>query len=417
MPGVSGNCVLRSGRVTLQEVVELLSGNRKKMLTEFCQEAVRTGSLSGREGEMASLLSAKMAAMKFGTVESDRYGNVVGRIVLGRGGKRLLLEGHMDHVDVVDPSKWSHDPYGAEIADGKMYGRATSDMKGNLCAMLMAAAFVAEDKGDSLDGEILVAGSVHEECFEGVASEEIGKNWKPDMVIIGEASNLTLKRGQRGRAEVSVETYGRSAHSSNPSVGVNAVKKMARFVSAVEEHFRPARHPVLGEGILEVTDVISSPYPGASVLPELCRATFDRRLLAGEDEDAVLRPLQRIFDLLAAEDGTFKARAVLAEGHEKCYTGADISARRFAPGWLMEDSHPFVVKALEGLVSVGQSPTLSHYFFCTNGSYYAGRAGIPTIGYGGSLETLAHVVDEYIELEQLYAACEGYYGIIGSVLS
>jgi acetylornithine deacetylase/succinyl-diaminopimelate desuccinylase-like protein len=252
-----------------------------------------------------------------------------------------------------------------------------------------------------------------------VASEEIGKNWNPDMVVIGEASNLTVKRGQKGRAEIVVETLGKSAHSSNPAAGVNAVKKMSRFLVALEKEFVPPVHPVLGEGILEVTDIVSSPYPGASVIPERCRATFDRRLLigAGESETGVIAPLLRVFDSLAAEDPDFQARATLAEGREKCYTGADIAAKRFAPGWILDDAHPLVQKVFSGLSSVGQNPTLSHYIFCTNGSWYAGKAGIPTIGYGGSFESLAHVVDEYIELEQLYKACEGYYGIIGAVFA
>ncbi|MDR2137487.1 MAG: M20/M25/M40 family metallo-hydrolase, partial [Synergistaceae bacterium] len=252
----------------------MLAEARQKELVEFCRAAVRLKSLSGQEGPMAELLSGTMKRLKYDGVETDRYGNVVGRIVLGNGGKRLLLEGHMDHVDVVDPSMWRHDPYGAEVEDGKIYGRATSDMKGNLCAMVLAAAFVAEDEKSSLDGELLVAGSVHEECFEGVASEEIGEKWAPEMVVIGEASHLSVKRGQRGRAEVVVETLGRSAHSSNPSAGVNAVRQMVKVLSTVEGNFRPPRHPVLGEGILEVTDVVSSPYPGASVIPDRCRATF-----------------------------------------------------------------------------------------------------------------------------------------------
>jgi putative selenium metabolism hydrolase len=399
------------------EADALLSEFRKEMLLKLCRDAIRTKSLSGQEENMASLLSDTMKKTRFEKIESDRFGNVVGRIVLGKGGKKLLMEGHMDHVDVSDPSKWTHDPYGAEIVDGKMYGRGTSDMKGNLCAMLLAAAFAAEDKKDALNGEILVAGAVHEECFEGVASEEIGENWKPDAVIIGEASNLTVKRGQKGRAEILVETLGKSAHSSNPAAGVNAVKKMARFLTELEKEFVPPTHPVLGEGILEVTDILSSPYPGASVIPDLCKATFDRRLLVSEDEETILLPLRRVFERLAAEDPDFRARAALAEGHEKCYTGADIAARRFAPGWVLDEKHPFLKQVLSGLASAGQKPELAHYIFCTNGSYYAGKAGIPTIGYGGSLESLAHVVDEYIELEQLYKACEGYYGIIGAVLA
>lgn len=395
----------------------MLSEVRKKSLLEFCREMIRTPSLSGQEKAVAALLAETMNKLEFDSVDVDRYGNVVGKIVLGKGGQRLLLEGHMDHVDIGDPTRWRFAPYGAEVTGGKLYGRGTSDMKGNLCAMLMGAVFAAEDNAGALNGEILVAGSVHEECFEGVASEEIGKNWKPDMVVIGEASNLTLKRGQRGRAEVIVETKGKPAHSSNPSVGINAVKKMARFITDLEESFAPVAHPILGEGIIEVTDILSSPYPGASVVPELCRVTFDRRLLPGENESSVLAALLALFELIKAEDTDFNATAAIAVATEKCYTGETISAKRFAPGWILEEENPFIHKVRSGLASVGQNVLLSHYSFCTNGSYYAGKASIPTVGYGGSLETLAHTTDEYIELEQLYKACEGYYGIINGVFA
>jgi acetylornithine deacetylase/succinyl-diaminopimelate desuccinylase-like protein len=215
---------------------------------------------------------------------------------------------------------------------------------------------------------------------------------------------------------VVLETFGKNAHSSNPSVGINAVKKMMKAILAIEEGFKPKRHPVLGEGILEVTDVISSPYPGASVVPDCCRATFDRRLLEGEDKDGVLDQVRELIGRVGQSDGEFKAQVSLAIGKERCYTGETIKAERFAPGWIFPEGHPFVQSALEGLRSVGQNPEVQHYYFCTNGSYYAGKAGIPTVGFGGSLETLAHVDDEYIEIDHLGKACEGYYGIIRSTL-
>lgn len=61
-----------------------------------------------------------------------------------------------------------------------------------------------------------MAGVVHEECFEGVAAREISNYVNPDIVIIGEASQLNLKIGQRGRGEIVVETFGKPAHSANP---------------------------------------------------------------------------------------------------------------------------------------------------------------------------------------------------------
>lgn len=393
-----------------------LSEARKHQLLEDCRELVRRPALSGKEKSRAEFIESSMKALGYDEVSVDALGNVIGRIRLGKGGVRILLEGHIDQVDVTDPSKWTHDPFGAEIENGRLYGRATTDMIGNVAAMIHAAAHVKQDFGDLLDGEIVVAGSVHEECFEGVACEHIGTAVKPDCVVIGEPSNLTLKRGQRGRGEVVVETYGKSAHSSDPSVGLNAVKKMAKLLLAIEEKFVPKTHPVLGKGILEVTDIISTPYPGASVIPDRCTATFDRRLLVGETKEVVLAQVQEILDEEMAKDPELKASVRLAVGEDRCYTGAPIKAERFAPAWLFEEDHPVVQSALAGLRSVGQDPVVSHYYFCTNGSYYAGKAGIPTIGYGGSLETLAHVVDEYIELDQLNLACEGYAGIIRSIL-
>lgn len=394
-----------------------LSQERKEQLLENCRGMIRLPALSGQEGKKAEFIESVMKALGYDEVVVDAMGNVTGRIQLGKGGVRILLEGHMDHVDIPDLSKWTHDPYGAEVSDGRLWGRATTDMTGNLAAMIHAASHVKKDFGDLLDGEILVAGVVHEECFEGVASELVGEAFKPDCVVIGEPSNLTLKRGQRGRAEVVVETHGRSAHSSDPSVGLNAVKKMAKLLLAIEEKFVPRTHPVLGKGILEVTDIISNPYPGASVIPERCTATFDRRLLVGETKEVVLAQVQEILDAEMAKDPEMKASVGLAMGEDRCYTGAPIRAERFAPAWLFDENHPIVQAAMTGLVSAGQDPVLSHYYFCTNGSYYAGKAGIPTIGYGGSLETLAHVVDEYIELDQLNLACEGYAGIIRAILA
>lgn len=387
----------------------------KDSLIELCRGMIRIPSLSGQEGVMADYVERSMKDLGFDSVERDRYGNVSGRITLGQGGRRILLEGHMDHVDVADPAKWTRDPFGAQIEDGRIYGRAATDMKGNLAAAIMAASLI-KGKSQGLNGEIIVAGSVFEEYFEGVAAEELGKRWKPDCVVIGEPSSLTLKRGQRGRGEIVLESRGKPAHSSNPEVGLNAVKALLPLLSRVEEEFTPEVHPVLGKGILELTDIISTPYPGASVVPEGCRVTYDRRLLVGETEEGVLAPLEEMIARERSLNPGLEAAVRFAEAEETCYTGEKIAAKRFAPGWLFPEDHWFVAAALRGVESAGIVPEVSHYAFCTNGSYYAGKAGIPTVGFGGSLESLAHVIDEYIEIDQLVRACQGYGGIISSVL-
>jgi acetylornithine deacetylase/succinyl-diaminopimelate desuccinylase-like protein len=112
-----------------------------------------------------------------------------------------------------------------------------------------------------------------------------------------------------------------------------------------------------------------------------------------------------------------EARVGFASGVEKCYTGAEISGERFFPGWLFGTEDEFVRAALAGLKGAGLNSELTQYSFCTNGSHYAGEAGIRTIGFGPSRENLAHTIDEYIEVGQLVKAVEGYYGILLAVLA
>lgn len=184
------------------------------------------------------------------------------------------------------------------------------------------------------------------------------------------------------------------------------MKTMMSLLTSVEKEFIPHWHPLLGEGILKVTDIISSPYPGASVIPDRCRVTFGRRLLVNGTKEGVLKQIKLIIRGVTAFEPRLKAEVFLAVDSAKCYTGEVIKAERFAPGWV-SGGHPFVQKALPCPGSAGLSQGVSHYSFCTNGSYNAGEAGVPTVGFGHSLGEFAHVVEGYIEIDQLVAACRG----------
>lgn len=392
----------------------MLSEARKIKLTEVCQELIRNKSYSGEEKNVAEAIKTVFEELGYDDYFIDEYGNIIGHIKGSEEGKKILFDGHIDTVPVPDESKWTHNPYGGEIVDGKIYGRGTSDMKGQLSAMIVAAACFSEDIKKDFKGDIYVAGVVHEEIFEGIASRKISEAVNPDYVVIGESSELNLKIGQRGRAEIVIETFGKPAHSANPEKGINAVYKMSKIIEKIQELETPV-HPVLGKGILVLTDIKSSPYPGASVVPDYCKATFDRRLLVGETKESVLAPIKAFVEELMKEDSELKAEVSYAKATENCYTGSTISGERFFPGWLYEEKDEFVQIAYEGLKSAGLDPEITQYSFCTNGSHYAGEKGIKTIGFGPSKENLAHTIDEYIELEQLFIGAEGYYGILNSL--
>lgn len=389
----------------------MLNQERKQQVIDLCRGLIQKQSYSGHEDGVAQVLRENMQRMGFDSVTTDQYGNLIGCIKGKRPGKKILFDGHMDTVPVTNPAEWPFPPYAAEIHGGRIYGRGTSDMKGALAAMTCAAANFAEDCGRDFAGELYVAGVVHEECFEGVAARAISAAVHPDYVVIGEASQLNLKIGQRGRAEIVVETFGKPCHSANPEKGINAVYKMCRVIEAIRT-LAPPHHPVLGPGILELTDVKSSPYPGASVVPEYCRATYDRRLLVGETKESVLAPIEALLDQMMTEDPQLKAKVSYAVGQETCYTGSKISGERFFLGWLYDENEPFVQAAYAQLKNMGYTPSITQYNFCTNGSHYAGEAGIPTLGLGPSQENLAHTMGEYIEIDQLTKVADCYYGLL-----
>ena len=144
-----------------------LSTQDELNLTAFLKDLVSTPSFSCHEKEVAERLKVEMQAVGFDEVWTDRIGSVVGRFGSGNG-RTLLLDAHMDTVGVGDPTAWQHDPFGAVVEDGFLYGRGAADMKGALASMVYAAKLL-KDSGVRLAGDLYVVGVVQEEPCEGGA--------------------------------------------------------------------------------------------------------------------------------------------------------------------------------------------------------------------------------------------------------
>jgi acetylornithine deacetylase/succinyl-diaminopimelate desuccinylase-like protein len=273
--------------------------------------------------------------------------------------------------------------------------------------MVYGAASVDRDR---LKGRVVVSASPMEEVLEGVALEAVMSVYPPDFVVIGEATDLNLARGGRGRAEIHLETLGVPTHSSAPHLGRNAVLDMVRVIEGVEGIGLP-EHPLMGPAILALTEISSAPFPANSVIPSICRATYDRRLLPGETEEDVLRAITGLPEAAGAQ-----LSAVIGEGEYTTYTGRVLRYGKFFPAWEFPEDDWFVLRAMGGLRASGLSPEMRAYRFCTNAAYSAGVAGVPTVGFGPAAETDAHRVDERLKLEALEAAARGYQGIIEGTL-
>lgn len=376
-------------------------------LVQFTQDIVRIPGLSGQEEAVAKRVESEMRRLAFDRVWIDGNGSVVGIIEGADDGKTILLDAHTDTVGISPGVPWQHEPFGAQIDDDKLFGRGTADMKGALAAMVYAAASLDRS---CMAGRVVVTASTLEEVLEGVALRAIMDQVQPDFVVIGESTNLQLARGGRGRAEIHLTTIGRPAHSSSPQLGHNAVLDMMKVIAAVEAISLPS-DPFMGPAILALTDIISDPYPGHSVVPSICRATYDRRLLPGETRADVLDIIRRHSSL----EG-ISLRAEIGTGHYAAYTGALLVCEKFFPAWLYAEDDPFVAAALGGLHAAGIPASTSAYRFCTNAAYSAGTACVPTVGFGPATEADAHVVDERLAILDLQAAARGYQAIIESVL-
>jgi putative selenium metabolism hydrolase len=381
---------------------------REEDLVDLCLQLIGVRSPSAQEGPIADLVARTMGSLGY-DVRTDELGNVLG-VLGGAPGLCVVLDAHLDTVGTTDAADWSHSP-GGELADGRIYGRGAADMKGPLCAALLGVAGLS---ADLRSGSVVVAATVAEELVEGAALTYVLKHLSADHVIICESTGLGLSLGQRGRAEVLVEVRGKATHSSRPELGRNAAEDMVDIVRRVRG-LDPPVHPLLGPGVLVLTDLISEPYPGLSVVPHLCRATYDRRTLPGETEQDVLAPIQEILDDARRTAGT-DAGLAIAEDVFCTYTGVEVRAPNFAPAWLQPADSAVVRQASAGLRRAGLTADHTHYSFATNGSASAGRLGIPTVGYGPGHEEQAHVADEYIEVAELVTAARGYAAIVGALL-
>lgn len=353
---------------------------------------------------MAERIIAEMTRLGFRDVRIDRIGNVVGWIGPSHG-PLLMFNAHMDTVQVSDPEPWSHDPLGAEVEDGVLYGLGACDMKGGLAAMVYGAKLL-RDSGVALNGDIVVACVVQEERCEGLGTRILieEERIRPDWVVLGEPTNLDISRGQRGRLEMRVTTRGRSAHAASPNLGENAIYTAARLVFGLELLAEQlADDEFLGPGTLAVTSITSS-AGSRNAVPDRCELIIDRRLTLGENETKALAEVQRVI----AREGV-EAEVEVTEYHTTSYTGYTCRAREFYPAWVMSEDHPLIVTAVRAAqTQLKRRPQVGCWGFSTEGVYTAGVAGIPTVGFGPGEEQQAHTADEHIRLADVYTAAEVY---------
>jgi putative selenium metabolism hydrolase len=387
----------------------MLTETQQAQVVACCQELVRAESMTGREADAAAVLERWMRRLDFDEVWYDEYGSVIGRIHGGAGssGPRLHFDGHLDNVLATTPERWTHPPFGGDVADGKVWGRGSTDMKGSVAAMICAAGFVPRD---TLTGTITVSGSVVEEELEGQVLAAMLQRHPADMVVIGESTLLEVGIAEKGRAGIRIVTHGRAAHSASPHLGDNAIYKMADVIARLRA-LPPPVDDVLGPGILELVEIISRPYPGTSIVPDRCTVKWDRRLVRGETRESVIARIHTALDGLAGVEASYLELAI------PCYTGITLRHDDFHPAWDVDQGSALVEAALSSVAAIGETPRICTIPYCSNGSGSAGELSIPSIVLGPGDPALFHVIDEYIAIDQLFKGTEVYQGLTQTLLA
>lgn len=337
-------------------------------------------------------------------VEPDRDNIVAffrGEVAPEEGGQVLLWEAHQDTVPV---DGMTIDPFAAKVKDGRLYGRGACDIKGGLTAMLSAFSRLVEERPEGRP-TILLACTVNEEHgYSG--ARELGFLWepgtesifprRPDAAIVAEPTNLQVVVAHKGALRWNVRTHGRATHSSQPHLGDNALYKMAHVLLALEayqQEYIPTlpKHHLCGSPSLSVGTI--SGGISVNTVPDECAIEVDRRILPGEDSQAVFRHVQ---DWLAERAGL---------------TGADIEHDQ---PWmwgdtLADDCNGPLADSLCAAVeaTVGRCEKIG-VPYGTNASRIS-AAGVPCVVFGPGSIDQAHTADEWISLDELQQAADCLY--------
>jgi putative selenium metabolism hydrolase len=222
-------------------------------------------------------------------------------------------------------------------------------------------------------------------------------------VIIGEPTNMQIYRGHKGRVEIKIVAKGKSAHAASNYLGVNAIYKLLPAVDAVSK-LEPelGDDPFLGPGRITVTDM-KVETPSINAVPNLASIYIDRRITFGEDPQAVFEQIRRIVQ--DHED----VEASILFYDEPSYTGFVFPVDKIFPAWALPEDHPFVQAGLDTAETLwGKRPRTGKWDFSTNGTYWMGKAKIPSIGFGPGNEIHAHTVIDQVPIDDVVRSTEWY---------
>lgn len=359
---------------------------------ELTADLVRCASVTPDEGGALVLLEALLSDAGFACTRVDRGGvcNLFARWGAGANGRTFGFNGHTDVVPVGDVAAWTVDPFGAEIKDGYLYGRGSTDMKSGVAAFAAAAvdfvndtppdgsivlAITGDEEGNATDGTVAlldwmsVQGETIDHCL-------VGEPTCPDTM--GEM----MKIGRRGSMTAYFTARGVQGHSAYPHRAKNPVPAMGRLMADLAAHELDGGTDHFDASTLAVT-TIDTGNPANNVIPAECRSTVNIRFNDAHHSEQITGWLRAEADRVAADTGIeFDMRV-------------QVSGESFVtpPGELSD----LIGRAVEG--EIGVKPGLSTSGGTSDARFVKDHC--PVVEFGLVGKTM-HQVDERVNIEQIH---------------
>jgi acetylornithine deacetylase len=412
--------LLETVREARDEIVELASE-----LIRCDTTARNVGDEARDEDKLQRLLAARLRALDTEvdlweppeTASGNRYipdhldfrgrPQLLARLSGHGDGPTLLLNGHIDAVDVEPRAQWSNDPFTPTVRNGRLYGRGAADMKGGIAAQLVALECLRR-AGVRLMGDVLFSTVTDEESSGAGAWTTIEHGLKADAGVVGEPTGFDAWVACRGILKPRITLEGRAGHSQMPQPdwrkggAVNAIEKQAPILAAIaalrtEWCARPDhQHPYLAPG--DIVPVLVSGGTWDVTYPASCTLTCDVHYLPGhfsKDSGAAAVKLEIVEKLTAAA----AADPWLAEHPPSFAWEWDVP-----PAEIAADS-PFVSIALGAGSAVGRRGVVGGLDSWHDAAFFTLFGDVPSFSYGGGSLMTAHAVDECTPVDDLVDHC------------
>lgn len=367
-------------------------------VTQILEDLIRADSVNpalpgGRQGEREVAAYIDRFCSRLGMAVTQREvlpgrPNVLARLGAAAAGPTLLIEAHTDTVTTANMP----DGLQPRREGGRLYGRGACDTKGGLAAALHALELLAAAP-ELPRAAVHLLGAIDEEvAYRGVL-DYLDQGGTADAAVVIEPTGLAPVVATKGCVRVRIRTVGRSAHTSRPALGVNAVRAMTTVMQALE-HWVSAReesHPLCGDPTLTVARIEGGTQ--INIVPDACLIDVDYRTLPQEQPDQVLAQLA---DLLAH----------VSDGQE---WSASVEEVLLTDLGLDTPTDSAVARAAAtSCRRLGLPDTLVGVPYGSDASKLAGIGGIPSLVLGPGDIAQAHASDEWVEVEQLRMAADLY---------